>query len=261
MNEYSFSIHEVKGFIASVFLAEYKDKILILDGGSRVDAVRIKRYVETVLKRPFSDVKLIVPTHPHPDHAGGASLLRKWFGTAIATHKDFDKWYRGVGGFIQHKFDTFLAHYSAKKNKGKFERMWYPRKLKADYKLQDRQKLPFFEDWEVFFIPGHTNCDIALYNKDKEILAIGDIVILLKNKFHLPIPVSFKEKMKKSLITLDKLKVKKILMAHGGIIDNPQDDFFSGMLNRVDNYDKHLPKTITFFCSFAPDVREQAKIK
>jgi glyoxylase-like metal-dependent hydrolase (beta-lactamase superfamily II) len=261
MNEYSFSVHEVKGFIASVFIAEYKDKILILDGGSRVDAVRIKRYVETVLKRPFSDVLLIVSTHPHPDHAGGANLLRKWFKTPIAAHKDFDKWYRGAGGFIQHKFDTFLAHYSAKKNKGRFERMWYPRKLRAEYKLQDKQYLPFFEDWQTVYIPGHTAYDIALYNKPTGVLVIGDIVILLKNKFHLPIPVSFKEKMKKSLLVLDKLNATQILMAHGGIINNPPEDFFTNMLNKVDSYDKQISKTITFFCSFAPDVKKGGEDK
>lgn len=259
MNNDSFLIHEIKGYLASTFVAEYHNKILILDGGSRLDAVRIKRFVEDILKRPFTDVKLIISTHPHPDHAGGAPLLRKKFKTPIATHENFDMWYRGVRGWIQHKIDTALAHYSAKKMKGGNERTWYPRKLNAEFKLKNHEPIPFFEDWETLFIPGHTMYDIALYNKDKKILAIGDIVIALKGHYYLPIPVSFKEKMEESLLKLNGIDANTILMAHGGILENPKENFFKNMIKKIDYPNVRILKPLDFLCSFAPDVHQYKK--
>jgi len=261
MNGHSFLLHEIKGYLASIFVAEYKDKILILDGGSRLDAIRIKRFVENTLNRPFSDVKLIISTHPHPDHAGGVQLLRKKFNTPVAAHENFDMWYRGAGGWIQHKIDTFLAHYSARKNRGKNERTWYSRKLKADFSLKNNQLVPFFNDWEIFYIPGHTMYDIAIYHKEKQLLVIGDIVISRKGNYHLPIPVSFKDKMKGSLLKLNKLEVKTILMAHGGIVENPDKDFFRKIADKVEFADKRISKSVKLLCSFAPDVRVNRKIQ
>lgn len=259
MNRYSFNIHEIKGYLASIFVAEYNDKILILDGGSRLDAIRIKRFIENSLKRNFNDVALIICTHPHPDHAGGAPLLRKKFKTKIAAHTNFDMWYRGVRGWVQHKIDSILAHYSAKKNRGKNERVWYPRKLKPDYKLEDNSLVPFFEDWKVITIPGHTMYDIALYNEKEKILYIGDIVIKVKGNYFLPIPVSFEDKMEDSLLKLNSLEVKALLMAHGGILENPEKDFFKKMVEKLASPEGRIFKSLDFFCSFAPDVHEYRK--
>jgi glyoxylase-like metal-dependent hydrolase (beta-lactamase superfamily II) len=98
INFLSFTIHIIEGYISSLYLVEYDDGMLLLDGGCVNDVKRIEDYCKLVLNRSPSDIKLAVVSHMHPDHAGGAVALRKKYGIAIAAHKDVDLWYSGVGG-------------------------------------------------------------------------------------------------------------------------------------------------------------------
>ncbi|MGR5470684.1 MBL fold metallo-hydrolase, partial [Vibrio astriarenae] len=55
-----------------MYLAEYPDKLMLLDGASRADILHLKDFIEHQLNRRFSDLKLVIVTHMHPDHAGAA---------------------------------------------------------------------------------------------------------------------------------------------------------------------------------------------
>ncbi|MBR9875872.1 MAG: hypothetical protein GYB23_16535 [Vibrionaceae bacterium] len=50
-----------------MYLAEYADKLMLLDGASRADIPHLKDFIEYQLKRPFTDLKLVVVTHMHPN--------------------------------------------------------------------------------------------------------------------------------------------------------------------------------------------------
>lgn len=53
-----------------MYLAEYPDKLMLLDGASRADIPHLKDFIEHQLNRSFTDLKMVVVTHMHPDHAG-----------------------------------------------------------------------------------------------------------------------------------------------------------------------------------------------
>ena len=256
MNECLFTLHQIKGYIATLYLVEYYGQVMLLDGGSRYDAVRIEKYMNREMGCSPGEISLALVTHMHPDHAGGAPLLRRRFHTRIAAHVDIDQWYRGFRGAGQHLVDTLLGHYSARQQFGKLERAWYPRRLKPDYRLTDGQTLPGFPDWKAYAAPGHTLYDMVFYHPEEELLYVGDLVIKVGEKIVLPFPTLFPELMTVTLKQMACLPVKKLLLAHGGVVEiDDADAFFTKLLPLVGTYGRAAFKMIEPFCSLAPDVR------
>lgn len=208
-------IHKLEGYIQNLFIAEYPDKLLLLDGGSRPDAKLIERFITQTLNRPLSDLKLTVVTHMHPDHAGAAPLLRKKAGISIAAHSKTNQWYSGFGGLMQKQADTFMAHIVAYKKKLPYKKLRYKRFINADYILNDGDTLPGFPDWTVYHTPGHTDHDISLFHAESKTLYAADLFLQIKGKCRLPFPTVFPEKMRKSIIKVAKLESESILLAHG----------------------------------------------
>ena len=66
----------IEGYIQTTYLAVYPDKLLLLDTGCHCDVDSILDYITNTLQRPISQLKTAVVTHMHPDHAGGAELLK-----------------------------------------------------------------------------------------------------------------------------------------------------------------------------------------
>jgi glyoxylase-like metal-dependent hydrolase (beta-lactamase superfamily II) len=235
--EYSnFKIHHIKGYIQSMYLVEYTDKLLLLDGGSRGDVTRVEKFITETLNRNIADLKLIVVTHLHPDHAGAAPHLRRRHNIPIAGHPELDYWYNGFLGFIQHLLDTTFAWYVARKSRDNYKRIWYQRSLKPDFELCDGQHLPEFNDWEVICTPGHTTHDISIYNKKERIIYIGDLAIKLGGKFNLPFPIALPKIMAKSFDKVMNLEINNILFAHGGVVKTNSKEVFSSVKLRLKNY-------------------------
>jgi glyoxylase-like metal-dependent hydrolase (beta-lactamase superfamily II) len=226
----SFRIHAIEGYISNIFLVEYTDAILLLDSGSINDAGKIRHYCEQICKRPMSDIKLCAVSHMHPDHAGGAVYLRSEFGIPVAAFHTIDTWYNGVTGFIQYMLDCRMEQFVSKAIGKKKEPVLFGRKINPDHLLHDNDLLPLFNDWKAVHIPGHTLHDIALYHEKEMIVHTGDAVLMVKNKFSIPIPVFFKGRMKRSYKKLSGLKIKMILPGHG---DSIKPDNSIGLFNHM----------------------------
>ena len=211
-----FRIHIIDGYIASIFMAVYPDRVLLLDSGCHCDTARIETVMKRQLKRPMSQIKLAVASHTHPDHAGGAHILKKRHNLPIAAPKEINRWYAGASGSVQHAIDTMLGHYVAWTQGYPIERLWYNKRLSFDHPLHDGDTLPGFEDWRVITTPGHTGHDMVLYHEESETLYAADVVLKVGRGYRLPFPVSMRLEMKKSLARLRDLKVSHLLMAHGG---------------------------------------------
>ena len=63
-----FKVHSIPGIISTIFLVEYPHKLLLLDAGCASDVPRVHDFIVHRLQRPFTDLKLVVATHAHPDH-------------------------------------------------------------------------------------------------------------------------------------------------------------------------------------------------
>lgn len=163
----------------------------------------------------MNELKLIVVSHMHPDHAGAAPVLRKRFGVPIAAHPYAHEWYKSFGGWLQCRADTFMAHIVARKKKQPLKKLCYNRHLKPDYLLHDEQNLPFHPDWKVYHTPGHTAHDISLHHPETGTIYVADLFLKIKDSCKLPFPVIFPEQMEKSIKKIANLQPKQLLHAHG----------------------------------------------
>ncbi len=212
-------LHLLEGYIQEILIAEYEDKLLLLDGCSRADVATICDYITQKLHRPISDLKLIVVTHMHPDHAGGADKLRKISGCKVASANVSGHWYSGIDGKLMHITDLLLTRYVANKKGKKQPWLWYSSKLRADYLLDDGDKLPDFDDWQVLTTFGHTDRDISLNHLPTSTVYVADLIVATKRGYIPPFPIFYPNQYRDSLRKISKLNANSLILAHGGEIN------------------------------------------
>ena len=210
-------IHHLEGYLQSFYLVEYKDGILLLDGLSKPDVKTLSQFIVNELHRKMTDIKLIVTTHPHPDHAGGVAQLQNHYQIPVAAHKHFNYWHSGFTGYLRHKREIKLAQLSALVRGLRQKPLDYPRHIQADYILSSERPLPIFTDWQMIETPGHTNCDISIYHKETKTIYVADLFIMTKDNVFAPIPVSDVEIYKASLDKVCDLEIETVLLAHNGM--------------------------------------------
>lgn len=254
----TFTIHMIEGHISAIYLAVYPDKILVLDGGCKCDVPKIEVYIKKNLNRNLSTVKLVIASHTHPDHAGGSPVFSKRNSLPLAAPRYINSWYKGATGYIQHKIDTLLGYHVARVTGKPFSNIFYDRRVDYDIPLYDGDRLPGFEDWMVIDAPGHTSHDMVFYNEDAGILYAADVILCVNGKYLLPFPVPLNDHMTETLERLSTLKVKTLMLAHGGVIETggrmkPITDELLALLK------KGLPpalKKLKYLEYFSPEIKK-----
>jgi glyoxylase-like metal-dependent hydrolase (beta-lactamase superfamily II) len=140
----NFTIHKIEGYIENIYMVQYDGGSLLFDSGCISDVKRIEAYCRAN-DLSLGDIKLIALSHMHPDHSGGAALLRDRYGIPIAAHTDADLWYSGWGGSLQYKFDCYMARIVALRNRRRFERLLSKRRLNPDYYWRTSNACPVLE--------------------------------------------------------------------------------------------------------------------
>lgn len=209
-------LHQIQGYIQTILLAEYPDKLLLLDGCCRADIGKLKRFITQDLGRSLEDLSLVVVTHMHPDHAGAAAKLRTLTGCKIAAANVTGHWYQGLDGKLMHLTDIMLALWVAKRMKRPRRNLWYSSKLNADYKLNDGDPIPGFDDWISLNTQGHTDRDLSLHHLPSNRLYVADLFVKVKNRYIPPFPVFYPNRYRRSLDKVMALQPDSIILAHGG---------------------------------------------
>lgn len=230
-------IHVLKGFIQNIFLVEYPDKCMLLDGCSKADFTTISDFFAHQLGRPLTDLKVVLVTHMHPDHAGCAHLLRRKTGCKIISAKHQKQWYSGIKGRLAHLIDMSLALWVAGKMKRPKKNIWYNPLLHPDITLTDQQTIPGFEEWQVFETPGHTDRDLSVMHTASKRIYVADLIVKVKGELAPPFPVYLPQLYKRSLLKLQALQVNSVLMAHVGELSLSDDDF-TKLLSKAPNEPK-----------------------
>ena len=253
-----FTLHIIPGYIENLFLVEYDHGLLLLDCGAISDVKRIEDFCREKLHRSPTEIKLAVVTHMHPDHAGGAVLLREKFGIPLAAHKDLDRWYAGPGGFMQKVIDCALMQSVARRTRGKLEKGLFNSHVQADYLLADGDALPFFPDWTTVLVPGHTSHDLVLHNAKASLLYVADCFLEVKGKYQTPLPVMFPQWLHASYAKMDALKASSLLIAHGEARrDNIPADLFMSLQGLLEIPPNKLTRRIKKLSIYTPEWRRQ----
>ncbi|MBO8159882.1 MBL fold metallo-hydrolase [Thermosyntropha sp.] len=256
-----FTLHVIKGYICNIFLLEYPHGLLLLDSGSINDVKRIEKYCLKYLGCSPSKIKLTIVSHMHPDHSGGANTLREKYHIPITAYHTIDNWYSGIGGRLQHKLDCLMAQSVAHKQHRRLEKTLFNPLINPDYPLYDGDFLPFFPDWQVLHVPGHTLHDIALFNKKENIMYIADIIVnLKKDKFVLPLPVLFRDKMSASLKRLENIGASLLLPAHGSFIKTDEyPNLYSDMQKLLSKPPSNFERRIYLLSIYSPEIWKEKK--
>lgn len=171
-----YKIHQIEGYIQTIYLIEDNNKLLLLDGCTRADVQNVINYIQDILNRPLSDLKLVIATHSHPDQLGGIELFQKR-GIQVAGPSGLGKEYFGLIGVINYLIDIALSHLVAINKKKKIQNIFYKRKVKVDYILEDNSPLPGFPHWMAFKTPGHTNIDISIIHQESKTAYVADNIV------------------------------------------------------------------------------------
>ncbi|WP_371193532.1 MBL fold metallo-hydrolase [Glaciecola sp. SC05] len=236
-------IHQLRGYIQNIFLIEYPHGCLLLDGACKADFTVIADYFKHTLQRPLSDLKVVLVTHMHPDHAGCAHYLRKKSGCQIISGVFNKQWYAGIGGKVSHLTDIFLAHWVASKLGRKRSFIWYPPNLHPDLMLADGEAVPGFSDWQVLYTPGHTSMDISVVNHEHKCCYVADLVVKVRGQLQSPYPVNHPKDYKASLKRLNDLNGYTIMMAHVPSQQISKDEI-TELVSRAPNKPQNVQQTI-----------------
>jgi len=140
---------------------------VLLDTGFPGDARRIRREMSRLGLGP-GDIKAILLTHGHIDHAGCAAELKAWSGAPVYAHP-----------LEQAHIDGTFAYTGAAQVCGVLEAAgravtrYCP--VKIDVDLKDGDELPFWGGLRVVHLPGHTLGHCGFYSKKHDLLFSGDL--------------------------------------------------------------------------------------
>ncbi len=179
-----------------------EDEITLIDAGLPGSRRGIERYLARV-GRSLDEVRRVIITHGHPDHAGGARELARR-GVELLMHPaDAEGLRVGLADAIRHP------------SRGRFFAAVTPRPA-AVTPVGDGDVLPVLGGLRVVHTPGHTPGSICLYGIRDRILFTGDVLQRRRGR------VSFASGLysddhaaaRRSVQRLARLDVQMIVFAH-----------------------------------------------
>lgn len=143
------------------------DGAVLLDTGFPGDWHRIRRRLDELELRP-RDIRAILLTHGHIDHAGNLAAAKAWSHAPVYGH-----------AADQPHLDGMFCYRGASRLCGALERLgraitrYQPAEI--DVSIVDGQELPFWGGLRVVHLPGHTVGHCGFYSARHDLLFTGDL--------------------------------------------------------------------------------------
>lgn len=209
-------IHPVSFANVKGFLVTSKGSAILIDTGHTKTVGKFFNQIEKLGLNAF-DLKLIILTHTHFDHAGGAAHIKKATGAPLAVHENEAEYLRrGCTPFprgtrwkgkLMVGFGSVFARKMA----------WYP-PVEPDLIIRDRLDLsPYGIQGEVVHTPGHTSGSVSVFIEPGVVIA-GDNVLGISEKEHYPPFANDRAGVIRTWELYLERGVEKIYPAHGSLV-------------------------------------------
>ena len=143
------------------------DGAVLLDTGFPGDARRIQHRLHQ-LGMGAKDVRAILLTHGHIDHAGSAAELKAWSGAPVYAHALDQPHLDGV-----YPYSGFALVCGALEAAGRAVTRY--QRTTIDTVITDGDELPFWGGLRVVHLPGHTVGHCGFYSAKHDLLFSGDL--------------------------------------------------------------------------------------
>ena len=143
------------------------DGVVLLDTGFPGDTKRIRRVMDEAGVGP-GDVRAIVLTHGHIDHAGNVVELKAWTGAPVYAHPLEQAHLDGV-----YPYSGLARVCGALEVVGRAVTGYKAGKI--DVTIADGDELPFWGGLRVVHLPGHTLGHCGFYSERHDLLFSGDL--------------------------------------------------------------------------------------
>lgn len=156
------NVHEIQLLRVKAHAIVEGDEVTLIDAGYAGSVPRLAKALSD-LGRAIGDVRRVICTHGHPDHAGGARAMAD-LGIEILIHPA-DAANLEIG----------LASAIRQPTRGRiFAAMTPP--LATYTPLEDGDVLPVLGGLQVVHTPGHTPGSVCLYARESGLLFVGDVL-------------------------------------------------------------------------------------
>ena len=161
----SLPVHRIFTRVGRSFLVEHRGVLTLVDTGTKKDPPRIVRALERLGRKP-GDVRQILITHAHGDHAGGAKAMHEVCDAPVFAGAADAEVIAGRAPYEMAIAAWGRALYSQRLKD-------FPR-FEVDHPVGDRTEV---EGGLVMIpAPGHTSGHMAVWAPDLQALFVGDAV-------------------------------------------------------------------------------------
>ena len=157
----------IRGMMSVPHVLVSEDGTVLLDTGLPGDTRRIQRVMERIGVGP-KDVRAILLTHGHIDHAGNAAELKAWTGAPVYAHPLEQPHIDGVFPYA-----GFARVCGALEATCRAVTNYKP--VKIDVLIAEGDELPFWGGLRVVHLPGHTLGHCGFYSPRHDLLFSGDL--------------------------------------------------------------------------------------
>jgi len=175
-------IYTIRGVMGVCHLLVDDDGAVLLDTGLVGEPLLIQWRLQRLGLKPH-DVKAILLTHGHIDHAGNLAWAKAWTGAPVYGHP-----------FEQAHVDGTYPYAGVNVWCGRMERagravLRVGRPATIDVPFADGDELPFWGGLRVVHLPGHTLGHCGFYSQRRDLLFSGDLFASYFFNVHLPVPI------------------------------------------------------------------------
>lgn len=200
---------------ANAYLLASGGELTLIDGGLPGDADRI---ADQILEsdRALSELRTIVVTHTHGDHAGGVPELARRSGADVVAHRDEVPYIEQTKGLPAESLIQRLLNWMSTRL------VFGASGCEVNRAVQDGDVIDALGGLRVVHTFGHTPGSISLYQPEREILFCGDALFNANPMggnpgLRLPIPLftGDQDKARDAAAKLAALSVEVLCCGHG----------------------------------------------